>query len=108
MVIFTPPSSCYTTFRVFTLPSAGIALGDHYGAVVGRGWPGVAGMVRTIYQQLSPEEVHAQADRVVAQLREHFPRPPRYWRTPYPISWPSPPSLCPIGRSSGPTIHWSV
>ena len=31
-------------------------------------------MVRTIYQQLSPEEVHAQADRVVAQLREHFPQ----------------------------------
>ncbi len=35
--------------------------------------PGVAAMVRTIYQQLSPEEVHAQADRVVAQLQEHFP-----------------------------------
>ena len=31
-------------------------------------------MVRTIFQQLSPEEVHAQADRVIAQLREHFPQ----------------------------------
>jgi hypothetical protein len=31
-------------------------------------------MVRTIYQQLSPEEVHAQLDRVVEQLREPFPQ----------------------------------
>ena len=29
-------------------------------------------MVRTIYRQLSPEEVHAQADRVIVQLQEHF------------------------------------
>ena len=33
-----------------------------------------ASMVRTIYKQLSPEEVHAQADRVIAQLQEHFPQ----------------------------------
>ena len=39
-----------------------------------RSQPGVAAMVRTIYQQLSPEEVHAQADRVVVQLEEHFPQ----------------------------------
>ena len=39
-----------------------------------RSQPGVAAMVRTIYQQLSPEDVHAQADRVVAQLQEHFPQ----------------------------------
>ena len=39
-----------------------------------RSQPGVATMVRTIYQQLSPEEVHAQADRVIAQLPEHFPQ----------------------------------
>ena len=39
-----------------------------------RSQPGVAALVRTIYQQLSPEEVHAQADRVVVQLREHFPQ----------------------------------
>ena len=32
----------------------------------------MATMVRTIYKQLSPEEVHAQADRVIAQLQEHF------------------------------------
>ena len=31
-----------------------------------RSQPGVATMVRTIYKQLSPEEVHAQADRVIA------------------------------------------
>ena len=36
--------------------------------------PGVATIVRTIYKRLSLEEVHAQADRVVAQLREHFPQ----------------------------------
>ena len=29
-------------------------------------------MVRTIYQQLSPAEVHGQLDRVVEQLREAF------------------------------------
>ena len=34
----------------------------------------MATMVRTIYKQLSPEEVHAQADRVIAQLQEHFPQ----------------------------------
>ena len=33
----------------------------------------VATMVRTVHKQLSPEEVHAQADRVIAQLQEHFP-----------------------------------
>ncbi len=37
-----------------------------------RSQPGMAAMVRTIYQQLFPEEVHAQADRVVVQLQEHF------------------------------------
>ena len=39
-----------------------------------RSQPGVATMVRTIYKQLSPEEVHHQAHRVVAQLQEHFPQ----------------------------------
>ncbi len=39
-----------------------------------RSQPGVATMVRTIYTQLSPEEVHAQADRVIAQLQEHSPQ----------------------------------
>ena len=39
-----------------------------------RSQPGVAAMVRTIYQQLSPEEVRTQADRVVVQLQEHFPQ----------------------------------
>ena len=35
--------------------------------------PWVATMIRTIYQQPSPEEVHAQHQRVVAQLEERFP-----------------------------------
>ena len=39
-----------------------------------RSQPGVATMVRTIYKQLSSEEVHAQDDRVIAQLPEHFPQ----------------------------------
>ena len=39
-----------------------------------RSQPGVAIMVRTMYKQLSPEEVHAQADRVIAQLQEHCPQ----------------------------------
>ncbi len=39
-----------------------------------RSQPGVATMVRTIYKQISPEEVHAQADRVIVQRQEHFPQ----------------------------------
>ena len=31
-------------------------------------------MVRTIYQQLSPVEVHGQLDRVMEQLLEPFPQ----------------------------------
>ena len=38
------------------------------------GHPGPSRMVRTIYQQLSPAEVHGQLDRVVEQLREPFPQ----------------------------------
>ena len=47
-----------------------------------RAQPGVATMVRTIYQQLSPAEVHGQLDRVVEQLREPFPQVAELWRTP--------------------------
>ena len=39
-----------------------------------RAQPGVATMVRTMYQQLSPAQVHTQADRVIAQLRKPFPQ----------------------------------
>lgn len=38
-----------------------------------RAQPAVATMVRTIYQQPSPEEVHAQQRRVVEQLYGRFP-----------------------------------
>ena len=31
----------------------------------------------------------------------------RCWKTPCPTPWPSPPSRCPTGRNSGPTIHWN-
>ena len=56
-----------------------------------RAQPGVATMVRTIYQchqQLSPAEVHGQLDRVVEQLREPFPQVAE-WRTPRRTSWPA-------------------
>ena len=36
--------------------------------------PWVATMVRTIYQQPSPDEVHAQLDRVTDQLQDRFPQ----------------------------------
>ena len=36
--------------------------------------PWVATMVRTIYQQPSPQEVHSQLERVVDQLSERFPQ----------------------------------
>ena len=39
-----------------------------------RAQSGVATMVRTIYKQLSPEEVHAHLERVVEQLRDPFPQ----------------------------------
>ena len=39
-----------------------------------RAQPAVATMVRTIYQQPSPVEVHAQHQRVVEQLEERFPQ----------------------------------
>jgi putative transposase len=38
-----------------------------------RAQPAVATMVRTIYQQLSPQDVRAQHERVAAQLTEGFP-----------------------------------
>jgi len=38
-----------------------------------RAQPAVATMVRTIYQQLSAVEVHAQHERVAAQISERFP-----------------------------------
>ena len=71
-----------------------------------RSQPDVATMVRTIYKQLSPGEVHAHADRVITQLQEHFPQaaPPQGDRQmPFPTFSPSPLSRYLIGRSCGPT-----
>ena len=39
-----------------------------------RAQPWVATMVRTIYQQPSPQEVPAQLERVIAQLQDPFPQ----------------------------------
>ena len=88
--------------------ASGSAAGTHFMAnlltrVPKRAQPGVATMVRTIYQQLSPAEVHGQLDRVVEQLR--FPRWRSCWRTPRRTSWPSRPSQWPTGRSCGPTTR---
>ena len=74
-----------------------------------RAQPWVATMVRTIYQQPSPDEVHAQLDRVTSQLHDRFPEVASlYWTKRDPTSWPSPASRLPTGRSSGPTTHRSV
>ena len=65
-------------------PSPRCSLGPAGSAAAPTSWPtcspecpsvpnhGVATLVRTIYQQLSPAEVHGQLDRVVEQLREAF------------------------------------
>ena len=39
-----------------------------------RAQPWVATMVRTIYQQPSPDEIHAQLERVTDQLQNRFPQ----------------------------------
>ena len=81
-----------------------------------RSQPGAATMVRIIYKQLSPEEVHAQADRVIAQLQEHFPQaasasgglanalPDILAFTAFPVPHSS---RYLIGRNSGPTTLWN-
>ena len=71
--------------------------------------PWVATMVRTIYQQPSPEEVHAQLDRVTDQLQDRFPQVASLLDEAGPdILAFSSFSLSPTGRRSGPTTPWSV
>ena len=50
-----------------------------------------------------PREVHAQLDRVTDQLGDRFPQVASLLDEADPISWPSPASLSPTGRRSGPT-----
>ena len=57
-----------------------------------RSQPGVATMVRTIYQQLSPRKSTLRRTGWWRNSGSISPRPPRCWQTPYPTSWPSPPS----------------
>ena len=69
--------------------------------------PWVANMVRTIYQQPSPQEVHAQLERVIAQLQDPFPQvASRLGEAGLDVlafsSFPPPPPS-PTGRRSGPT-----
>ena len=63
-------------------------------------------MVRTIYQQLSPADVHGQLDRVVEQLREPFAQVAELLADAAPDTlWPARPSQWPTGRSCGPTTR---
>ena len=62
-------------------------------------------MVRAIYQQLSPAEVHGQLDRVVEQLREPFPQVAELLADAAPDILACTPSQWPTGRSCGPTTH---
>ena len=62
-------------------------------------------MVRTIYQQLSPAEVHGQLDRVVEQLREPFPQVAELLADAAPDILAARPSQWPTGRSCGPTTR---
>ena len=74
-----------------------------------RAQPWVATMVRTIYQQPSPDEVHAQLDRVTDQLQNRFPQVASLLDEAGPdVLAFSLASHSPTGRRSGPTTHRSV
>ena len=73
-----------------------------------RAQPWVATMVRTIYQQPSPDEVHAQLDRVTDQLRNRFPQVASLLDEAGPDVLAFSNFHSPTGRRSGPTTHRSV
>ena len=61
------------TYRNAAAPTSWPTCSPECPSVPNLAWPpGPSRMVRTIYQQLSPAEVHGQLDRVVEQLREPF------------------------------------
>ena len=61
--------------------------------------------MRTIYQQLSPAEVHGQLDRVVEQLREPFPQVAELLADAAPDILAFTAFPVPTGRSYGPTTR---
>ena len=74
-----------------------------------RAQPWVVTMVRSIYQQPSPDEVHAQLDRVTDQLQNRFPQVASL------LDEAGPDVLAllqlptrPLEEGSGPTTHRSV
>ena len=71
--------------------------------------PWVATMVRTIYQQPSPDEVHAKLDRVTDQLQDRFPQVASLLDEAGPdiLAFSSFP-LAHWKKRSGPTTPWSV
>ena len=73
-----------------------------------RAQPWVATMVRTIYQQPSPQEVHAQHARMWACSMSASPKPPSCWPTRDPTSWPSLPFPRSTGGRSGRTTPRSA
>ena len=83
------------------------ALGNRKQGVLRRAQPWVATIVRTIYQQPSPEEIHAQHARMVGVLDERFPQAAELLADVGPTSWPSPPSPRPAGGRSDRTTRRS-
>ena len=73
-----------------------------------RAQPWVATMVRTVYQQPSPEEVHAQVDRVIDQLGDRFPQAASVLAKAGADILAFTPSLWLTGSRCGPTIPRSA
>ena len=64
-------------------------------------------MVRTVYQQPSPEEVHAQLDRVIDQLENRFPKAASVLAEAGPDILAFTASRSHTGSRSGQTTRWN-